>query len=270
MTVIRPNSITGVTSITAQGDALTLHSSDGTLLNELQTNINASSGVSTVANLNVIGGSVGIGTDTISGKVQIDTTSGSRALTVNAPTNGTYITFETNDTPYADIGSEAGAVGSGTNDLLVLNARSTRDLAFRTNSAERLRITSTGSVGINTTSPGAKLHVYGNSASQIVTLTDGATITPDFSTGNNFTVTLGDNRTLANPTNTTVGQSGVLYIVQDGTGSRTLGVGTHWHFPAGTAPTLTTTANAVDVFAFSVRSSTSVVANAILDVKVTA
>jgi hypothetical protein len=51
MTVIRPNSITGVTSITAQGDTLTLHSSDGTLLNELQTNINASSGVSTVANL---------------------------------------------------------------------------------------------------------------------------------------------------------------------------------------------------------------------------
>jgi len=126
-------------------------------------------------------------------------------------------------------------------------------------------------LGINTTSLNStKLYVAGNSASEVVTLTDGATITPDFSTGNNFTVTLGDNRTLANPTNTTVGQSGVLYIVQDGTGSRTLGVGTHWHFPAGTAPTLTTTANAVDVFAFSVRSSTSVVANAILDVKVTA
>jgi hypothetical protein len=126
-------------------------------------------------------------------------------------------------------------------------------------------------LGINTTSlNSAKFYVSGNSASEVVTLTDGATITPDFSTGNNFTVTLGDNRTLANPTNTTVGQSGVLYIVQDGTGSRTLGVGTHWHFPAGTAPTLTTTANAVDVFAFSVRSSTSVVANAILDVKVTA
>ena len=126
-------------------------------------------------------------------------------------------------------------------------------------------------LGINTTSLNStKFYVSGNSASEVVTLTDGATITPDFSTGNNFTVTLGDNRTLANPTNTTVGQSGVLYIVQDGTGSRTLGVGTHWHFPAGTAPTLTTTANAVDVFAFSVRSSTSVVANAILDVKVTA
>ena len=126
-------------------------------------------------------------------------------------------------------------------------------------------------LGINTTSLNStKLYVAGNSASEVVTLTDGATITPDFSTGNNFTVTLGGNRTLANPINTTVGQSGVLYIVQDGTGSRTLGVGTHWHFPAGTAPTLTTTANAVDVFAFSVRSSTSVVTNTILDVKVTA
>jgi hypothetical protein len=110
------------------------------------TNVD-SIGLSTFrAGVHVTGGSVGIGTDTIAGKVQIDTTSGSRALTVNAPTNGTYITFETNDTPYADIGSEAGAVGSGTNDLLVLNARSTRDLAFRTNSAERLRITSTGRV----------------------------------------------------------------------------------------------------------------------------
>jgi len=126
-------------------------------------------------------------------------------------------------------------------------------------------------LGINTTSLNStKFYVSGNSASEVVTLTDGATITPNFSTGNNFTVTLGGNRTLANPTNTTVGQSGVLYIVQDGTGSRTLGVGTHWHFPAGTAPTLTTTANAVDVFAFSVRSSTSVVTNTILDVKVTA
>jgi hypothetical protein len=126
-------------------------------------------------------------------------------------------------------------------------------------------------LGINTTSLNStKFYVSGNSASEVVTLTDGATITPDFSTGNNFTVTLGGNRTLANPTNTTVGQSGVIYIVQDGTGSRTLGVGTHWHFPAGTAPTLTTTGGSVDVFAFSVRSSTSVVANAILDVKVTA
>ena len=104
-------------------------------------------------------GNVGIGTDNPTGKVQITGSSGSRALTVNAPTLGPYITFETNGTPFADIGSEAGTVGSGTNDLLVLNARGARDLAFRTNSSERLRITSSGFVGINTDAPEVRLHV---------------------------------------------------------------------------------------------------------------
>ena len=47
-------------------------------------------------------------------------------------------------------------------------------------------------------------------------LTDGATITADFAVANNFSVTLGGNRTFANPTNLTAGQSGTLVITQDG------------------------------------------------------
>ena len=92
----------------------------------------------------------------------------------------------------------------------------------------------------------------------IVTLTDGATVTPDFSLGNNFTLTLGGNRTLANPTNLTAGQSGVILILQDGTGSRTLSFGNYWKFPGGTAPTLTTTASAVDLIAYFVESSSRI------------
>jgi len=93
----------------------------------------------------------------------------------------------------------------------------------------------------------------------ISTLTDGATITPDFSVANNFTVTLGGNRTLANPTNLTAGQSGSIFIVQDATGSRTLAYGSYWDFAnGGTAPTLTTTANAVDRIDYVVRSTTSI------------
>ena len=92
----------------------------------------------------------------------------------------------------------------------------------------------------------------------ISTLTDGATITPDFATANNFTVTLGGNRTIANPTNLTAGQSGSIFIVQDGTGSRTGAWGSYWDFAAGTAPTLTTDANAVDRVDYVVRSSTSI------------
>lgn len=98
-------------------------------------------------------------------------------------------------------------------------------------------------------------------------LTDGATITPDFALANNFSVTLGDNRTLANPTNLTAGQSGAIVITQDGTGSRTLAYGSYFKFPQGTAPTLTTTASAVDILAYYVESSTRITARLMADVK---
>jgi hypothetical protein len=95
-------------------------------------------------------------------------------------------------------------------------------------------------------------------AATITTLTDGATITPAFSDSCNFTVTLGGNRTLANPTGLVAGQSGSIFIVQDGTGSRTLAYGSYWDFAAGVAPTLTTAANAVDRIDYIVRSTTSI------------
>ncbi len=101
----------------------------------------------------------------------------------------------------------------------------------------------------------------------ITALTDGATITPDFAAANNFSVTLGGNRTLANPSNLTAGQSGVIVITQDGTGGRTLAFGSNWKFAAGTAPTLTTTAAAVDVLAYYVESSSRITARLIGDVK---
>jgi hypothetical protein len=81
-------------------------------------------------------------------------------------------------------------------------------------------------------------------------LTDGASIAFNAALGVNASVTLGGNRTLANPTNLQSGQSGLIRIVQDGTGSRTLAYGANWKFPGGTAPTLTTAANAVDLLSW--------------------
>jgi hypothetical protein len=92
----------------------------------------------------------------------------------------------------------------------------------------------------------------------ISTLTDGATITPDFALANNFSVTLAGNRTLANPSNLTAGQSGSIFIVQDATGSRTLAYGTQYDFIGGTAPTLTTTASAIDRIDYVVRTTGSI------------
>ena len=92
----------------------------------------------------------------------------------------------------------------------------------------------------------------------ITTLTDGATVTPDFATSNNYTLTLGGNRTIANPTNLTAGQSGSIFLVQDGTGSRTAAWGSYWDFAGGTAPTLSTAASSVDRIDYIVRSATSI------------
>ena len=92
----------------------------------------------------------------------------------------------------------------------------------------------------------------------ITTLTPGTTVTPDLAVSNNFTLTPAQNTTIANPTNITAGQSGSIFIVQDGTGSRTAAWGSYWDFAAGTAPTLTTTAAAVDRVDYVVRSSTSI------------
>lgn len=76
-----------------------------------------------------------------------------------------------------------------------------------------------------------------------------ATINTDASLSNVFTVTLTTNGpyTLANPTNLVAGGTYLWVIRQDATGSRTLAYGNLFKFPGGTAPTLTTTANAVDM-----------------------
>lgn len=97
----------------------------------------------------------------------------------------------------------------------------------------------------------------------ISALTDGATITPDFAVANNFSVTLGGNRTLANPSNLTAGQSGCIWITQDATGSRTLAYGSSWDFAGGTAPTLTITASARDCLVYAVQSTTQITATLI-------
>jgi hypothetical protein len=91
-----------------------------------------------------------------------------------------------------------------------------------------------------------------------VTLTDATSIALDLATGNNFTVTLAGNRTLENPTNAVAGQTGQMYVIQDGTGSRTLAFGSNYKFPNGTAITISTSTSSVDLLVFNVRSPTAI------------
>jgi len=99
-----------------------------------------------------------------------------------------------------------------------------------------------------------------------VALTDASSVAVDLSLGNNFTLTLAGNRTLAAPSNVTAGQSGVIVVTQDGTGSRTLAYNSVYKFVGGTAPTLTTTASAVDVLAYYVESSSRITVTSLLNV----
>lgn len=93
---------------------------------------------------------------------------------------------------------------------------------------------------------------------EVTALTDAATIAVDFADSNNFSVTLGGNRTLGNPSNQVAGQSGSIFVTQDGTGSRTLAYSSDWEFAGGTAPTLSTAANSTDRIDYIVRASGSI------------
>ena len=80
----------------------------------------------------------------------------------------------------------------------------------------------------------------------------------DFASGNNFTTTLDGNVSISHPSNPQPGQSGIIYVVQDGTGSRTVTFGTDWKFVDGAAPTFTTSANAVDALIYNIRTSSAI------------
>lgn len=112
---------------------------------------------------------------------------------------------------------------------------------------------------VSSISPANNVVVITNGAGSIAlglnmtpqTLTDGATITWNAANGFNATVTLGGTGRTLSRSNWVAGGTYTLKIVQDGTGSRTI---TTWpagiRWPSGTAPTLSTTAGAINIVSF--------------------
>ena len=149
--------------------------------------------------------------------------------------------------------TSGGGVGIGTNSIAgALSVGSTAYFA--------------GTVGVGTVVPPTGLYVQGTSATNTFQLLDAAVITPDFTQANNFAMTIGGNRTLANPNLPTVGQSGIIYVSQDATGGRSLVFGSYWKFPGGSVPTLTASANATDALVFTVRTITSITINILYNI----
>jgi hypothetical protein len=81
------------------------------------------------------------------------------------------------------------------------------------------------------------------------------TVTLDFAANQNFVLTLTGDVTLDNPTTEQVGQSGFIVFIQDGTGSRTVSLGTDYETVAGAGLALSSAASATDVVPYIVAAS---------------
>lgn len=84
------------------------------------------------------------------------------------------------------------------------------------------------------------------------------TVTLDLSLGNRFDMVLVGNVILANPTNGTPGQTVIINAKQDGTGGRTISVGTYFKTKSAAGITLSTAANARDKIVLEQYSATEV------------
>ena len=150
-----------------------------------------------------------------------------------------------------EFADNAKLVFGSSSDLTISHSGS--NSVFNETGTGNLQLQLGGSTKFEVVSGGVSL--TGGAASNITALSDGATITIDMATACHHSVTLGGNRTFAAPSNQVVGQSGSIFITQDGTGSRTATFNGAFKFNGGTAPTLSTAAGAVDRIDYIIKSS---------------
>ena len=183
-------------------------------------------------------------------------------LTITHDATDSTITSATNDLKITSNGDDL--ILEAEDDVIIRDNGGSNILAqFINGGANELYHSATKK--FETASGGVSL--TGGAAANVTALSDGATITIDMATACHHSVTLGGNRTFAAPSNQVVGQSGSIFITQDGTGSRTASFNSAFKFVGGTAPTLTTTAAAVDRIDYIILSSNVIHCSVSLDVK---
>ena len=179
------------------------------------------------------------------------------------PDNATLMFGDGSDLQILHNGSNSQIVDSGTGGIDVIAS----GIAFLNSASNEfmLRAFEDGSV-----------QLYHNASNKLETSSVGVTVTGtliattdtdtsntgsvtlDFGANQNFVLTLTGNVTLANPSTEQVGQAGVIVFIQDGTGSRTLSLGTDYETAGGAGITLSTAASAVDVVPYFVKASGSI------------
>jgi len=203
----------------------------------------------------------------LTGDVTGNADTATSATSATTATNATNITLadESSDTtcfPVFATSATGNQAPKTDSDRLTYNASSGL-LVASTHQSTSMIADSTMRVGSATTSN--SLYVVGNSASNVVGLTSQtSSFALDFSLGNNFSFVIGGNITLNNPTGVTTGQSGIIEITQDDTGSRTMAFQSHWNFADGTAPTITAGAGTTSVLAYFVKDTDMIITTSIL------
>ena len=146
----------------------------------------------------------------------------------------------------------AGALSIKSDDINLMSSSSETMAAFVEDGAVTLYHNNAAKIATSATG----VSVTGTAVATTDTDTSNTgSVTLDFGANQNFVLTLTGNTTLANPSTEQVGQSGFIACIQDGTGSRTLSLGTDYETAGGSGITLTTTASATDLIPYVVVAS---------------
>jgi hypothetical protein len=139
------------------------------------------------------------------------------------------------------LGSSYVVIGSATGAGEMISAQSGAEVNLKFNNSNKLVTSATG------------VTITGTAIATTDTDTSNTgNVTLDFAANQNFVLTLTGNTTLVNPSTEQVGQSGFITLIQDGTGGRTLSLGTDFETAGGAGITLTSTASATDIIPYVV------------------